>query len=196
MSNESMLAAVSRAAAATTELPATAGNNPGENEMSTTDKPAVLSAATAITTLAGLTAAYPLLCGDLRVEAASAERARILGIEANALPGHEKLVADMKADASITPDMAAGRILAAERALRGSAAQAIRDVEQATGVVAPAPASVAPAPASKASTPEGWKAEYAASGALQGEFATAEDYAAFKEAEAAGKVRFLRNRAG
>jgi hypothetical protein len=132
-----------------------------------------------------------------RTEGASAERARILGIEANALPGHEQLVATMKADASVTADMAAGRILAAERALRGSAAQAIRDVETATGVVAAAPAS-APAAAlpSKASTPEGWKAEHAASAELQGEFASADAYVAYQQGLANGTVRRLSVKAG
>lgn len=53
-------------------------------------------------------------------KAAAAERERILGIEAQALPGHEELVAKLKADGKTTPEQAAVQILAAERA-RGSA---------------------------------------------------------------------------
>ncbi|WP_175796338.1 signal peptide peptidase SppA [Burkholderia anthina] len=47
---------------------------------------------------------------------ATAERERILGIEAHGYPGHEKLVAELKADGKTTPDQAAARILGAERA--------------------------------------------------------------------------------
>jgi hypothetical protein len=190
MSRETLLATVR--AAANPELAANAANQTQEHEMSTTtDKPAT------ITSLAALQAAYPALCSDLqasaRTEGATAERARILGIEANALPGHEKLIADMKVDGSVTPDQAAGRILAAERALRTSGAQAIVDVEKVTNVVAAAPLATATPPAKAvAQTAEGWKGEFAASATLQSEFASAEDYAAFKAAEVGGKVRFLR----
>jgi capsid assembly protease len=49
-------------------------------------------------------------------EGATAERARILAVEANAMPGHEKLIAEMKADGKTTAPEAAQRILAAEKA--------------------------------------------------------------------------------
>lgn len=130
-------------------------------------------------------------------EGATAERGRILGIEANALPGHDKLVSEMKADPSVTPDMAAGRILSAERALRSTAAQAIQDVEKVTSAVNAAPASAPPAPgSSKASSPDGWKAEFAASTDLQSEFGSADAYVAFRQGEADGKVRRLSTKAG
>ena len=148
-----------------------------------------------VTTAADLAAAFPDLCAAIRAEGASAERARIIGIEAHAMAGHEALVAAMKADGSVTPDMAAGRILAAEKVARGQQLQAIVDVEKVTGKVVAAPtsqsAAAAPSDAEKATTPDGWKAEYAASATLQAEFASADDYVSLKRAEAAGKVRVL-----
>ncbi|MHB0784427.1 hypothetical protein [Bradyrhizobium sp. 5.13L] len=154
------------------------------------------SATATVTTAADLAAAFPDLCSAIRAEGATAERARILGIEAHAMPGHEALVAAMKADGTVTPDAAAGRILAAEKAARGQQAQAIVDVEKVTGKVAAAPQShpagaAAVSEVEKATTPDGWKAEYAATPALQAEFASAEDYISLKRAEADGKVRVL-----
>lgn len=66
---------------------------------------------------------------------ATAERERILGIEANALPGHEKLVAELKADGKTTPDQAAARIVAAER---GALTAAGKDLQADAPAVAPA----------------------------------------------------------
>jgi len=156
--------------------------------------PATTNAAASATTLADLQAGFPDLCAAIRAEGAAAERERIIGIEAHAMPGHESLIASMKADGSITPDMAAGRILAAERGNRGAHMAAIQGVETLTGVVNAAPTS-ADNGSEKATTPDGWKAEYAVSEKLQAEFASAEDYVALRKAEASGKVRVLNNRA-
>lgn len=160
--------------------------------------PATLATAAAApaTTAAALSAAYPELCASIRAEGATAERARIVGIEAHALPGHEKLIADMKADGGVTPDMAAGRILAAEKASRGAQLQGIADVEALTNKIAAAPSSqpAAASSAEKATTPEGWEKEYAGSEKLQAEFPTSADYVSIKKAESGGKVRVLGNR--
>lgn len=51
---------------------------------------------------------------------ADAERARIRAVEAQALPGHEALIADMKFDGKTTGPEAAVRILAAEREKGGA----------------------------------------------------------------------------
>jgi signal peptide peptidase SppA len=79
------------------------------------------------------------LFAQLRAEffalGATAERERILGIEAHSMPGHTALVAQLKADGKTTPDQAAGQILAAERTnLAG----------QASAQAAEAPAAVKP----------------------------------------------------
>src|SRR5258708_39164149 len=81
---------------------------------------------------------------------ATAERERILGIEANAIPGHDVLVAEMKADGKTTPDQAAGRILAAERSVIQGRADALRGD-------APPPAAAAGAPAAEASAEDASK---------------------------------------
>jgi capsid assembly protease len=106
-------------------------------------------AAAPATTVADLAAAYPDLCAAIRCEGAAAERDRIVGIEAHAMPGHEALIATMKADPAVTPDMAAGRILAAERAARSGQLQAIVNVENVTSKVTASPttAPVASSPA-------------------------------------------------
>lgn len=151
------------------------------------------SALTAISTIAALTAAFPELAAQLRTEGATAERTRILGIEANAIPGHEALVASLKADASVSPDMAAGRILGAERKLREGAALAIADVETGNKGIRPAPTGQPNAGGKKVpTTPDELRAEFAGSAELQAEFAgDVESYVGFKTAEAAGKVHRL-----
>jgi capsid assembly protease len=92
-----------------------------------------------IATVEALASAYPTLVEAVRASAAAAgrqegttaERQRILGVEAQALPGHDALVAAMKADGQTTPEQAAVQILQAERGkhashlqhLQGTAAQ-------------------------------------------------------------------------
>lgn len=156
-------------------------------------------AATAITTMAALTAAYPQLCGAVRAEGATAERDRLVGIEALGaqMKGHEALIAAMKADGSVTVEQAAVRLVGAENALREGQLKGIKDVENHTGKVAAAPQASAGAgaepPKSGATTPEGWATEYAAETpagvALRAEFPTKETYVAFKTNES--KVRIF-----
>lgn len=66
-------------------------------------------------TVETLTAAHPELVAQIRAEAATAERTRILGIEEFAVEGMEEVIAAAKADPTCTPDMAAGRVLKAQR---------------------------------------------------------------------------------
>lgn len=66
----------------------------------------------------------------------------------------------------------------------------------AAPVMSQAPASL-PAPAQPGEGLHGaakWKAEYAADAKLQGEFRSEEGYVAFRKAEAAGRVKVLRQR--
>jgi capsid assembly protease len=83
---------------------------------------------------------------EARTASASAERERILAVEANAMPGHEKLVAELKADGKTSGPEAAQRILTAEKA---------RTAQVAKDLAADAPAA---APASEAKR-TGTKAE-------------------------------------
>jgi signal peptide peptidase SppA len=76
---------------------------------------------------------HPALCEALLAEGralgvtegATAERARILAVEAQALPGHEKLIATLKADGKTTGPEAAACVLEAERAARAAHAGAL-----------------------------------------------------------------------
>lgn len=167
------------------------------------------------TTVAELTAAHPDLVAQIRREAvagmstsadaltaarsegAAAERARLAGIEAAALPGHDKLVAECKADPACSPGDAALRINAAEKAKLTAAAASIANVEAVTGKVVAA-ATTQP-DAGKAAVPqneEGWKAEWAASKDLQAEHESAEAYANWMAGVAAGRVRLFKGARG
>jgi signal peptide peptidase SppA len=109
-------------------------------------------AAPAPTTIADLKAAFPELCAELERDAsekaASAERERIFGIEAAALPGHEKLIASLKADPKATPELAALAVIKAERS-RGDTylANLQADEQKLAGLRSPATAPAANTPA-------------------------------------------------
>lgn len=62
-------------------------------------------------------------------DAVQAERDRILGIEKLALPGHDAIVDEMKADGTTTPEQAAIRILQAEQAAGATRIQALQDAD-------------------------------------------------------------------
>lgn len=78
-----------------------------------------------------LAAAFPDAVATIRTEAATAERARILGIQAHAEAGHEALIADCVADPACTPDAAAARVLAATRAARSAHLTRLAEAERA-----------------------------------------------------------------
>lgn len=123
-----------------------------------------------------------------RIEGATAERERILGIEKNALPGHEALVATFKADGKTSPAEAAVAILQAEKATGGRVLSTLA----ADGAEGPAvTTAAAPRTPATPSTPDGWKAEFAASAELQSEFPTADHYANYMAGVASGRIRRL-----
>lgn len=86
-----------------------------------------------------LKAEHPDLCASIRDEGfnagleqgraqgATAERDRILGIEAQAMPGHEDLIATLKADGKTSAGDAAVQILAAEKKKLGDTSRALHD---------------------------------------------------------------------
>lgn len=84
--------------------------------------PTTLKAEGEIMDRESILAAHPELAEAFRAEGATAERARILGVESQAMPGHEALVATLKADGKTTPAEAAVQILAAERSKLGTMA--------------------------------------------------------------------------
>lgn len=186
-----LLAAVRSAASDTQLTAAPAGNEPKETETMSTALPA---APATITSVAALTAAYPELCATMRTEAATAERERIAGIDKLARPGREKLISDAKADPTMTAERAALTILAADDAARAVQLAGVKAVEDEGAKVPAAPRAGGDPPATKLSgtTPDEWKAEYAATPALRDEYASADDYAAYRKAMAEGKVKILR----
>lgn len=99
-----------------------------------------------------LAAAHPALLEAIlaegRTAGASAERARILGIEAAAIPGHEALVATLKAEGSASPGDAALQILAAEKATRIAAGvKSHAEAPKPLALVPPATVAAEPAAA-------------------------------------------------
>ena len=91
-----------------------------------------------------LAAEAPDVLAAIQQEGASAERERIQSIEAQALPGHDKLISALKFDGKSTAGDAAMALLAAEKQTRNAAASALASD-------APTPLPVAPAPAVEAS---------------------------------------------
>jgi hypothetical protein len=107
------------------------------------------------------------------------EPERLAAIDALALPGHEKLVAELKADPSITPGAAALRLVKAEQERR-----------------APAKPSAAVLPfrkfasmADMASEMTAWRNDWRNDAALQREFPSADAYASYSWAIATGRTR-------
>jgi hypothetical protein len=71
--------------------------------------------ASSITTVAAMQAAFPALCSELAISAATAERTRIASIDAAAMPGHDAIIAAHKADPKKTAGDAALAMNAASR---------------------------------------------------------------------------------
>jgi signal peptide peptidase SppA len=88
---------------------------------------------------------HPDIAAAFRAEGATAERERIQGIEAQTLPGHEKLIATLKFDGKSTAGDAAMALLAAEKQTRTA---------QAAALAADAPAPVVHAAADPVATSE------------------------------------------
>lgn len=193
----SMLAAVRAAALGSTSSVALATAQPQkENEQMTTSATAEMAAPATPAVASYSQEQMDAAIVTARAEGATVERARILGIEAVAMAGHEQIVADMKADGVTTPEQAAMRLIHAEKAKSASRLTALRDVEQVARDVRPAPSASVAANRAIANTPEGWTDEYASSGELQAEFGSAEAYVAYKRGLASGNIRILTKRAG
>lgn len=138
-----------------------------------------------------LKAEYPDLVLAIAADAAAAERSRIADVEAQALPGHDALVAQLKADGKTTGPEAAAAILAAEKQkLAGMAAQLAADAP------APVPHAVPPSD-SAAESPddrpveERAKSQWDADSAIRKEFASLGAFTAYLKNHEAGRARVL-----
>lgn len=150
-------------------------------ELIASDYPAIAQAFTDDGYAAGMIAG--------RLQGAEAERERIQGIEAAALPGHEALITAIKFDGKTTAAEAAMQIIAAEKQTRATMAARI-------AADTPPPVPAAPA-AFHESQDDGanltgqakWEHEWNASADLQTEFKSIGAYTAFKSAEEKGLVK-------
>lgn len=103
--------------------------------------PKTLPGANAMLTAEQVAAEHPEAAAALIAQGASAERARIQGIEAQAIAGHESLINSMKFDGQSTAGDAAMAIVAAEKSARSAAAAAMAN-EAPSPLPAAAPAAV------------------------------------------------------
>lgn len=158
-----------------------------------------------VMTLAELKEKYPDLCLALiaegeanmnaavaaaKIEGATAERQRILGIEAQAVPGHDELIATLKADGKTTAPEAAVQILAAEKAARQTE---VAGIDANTGTVIPAIEASGDSATIDPNLPieDRAKAEWDTSADIRDEFKSQSSYIAFRKAEEQGRVRIL-----
>ena len=119
---------------------------------------------------------------------AEAERARIQAVEAQALSGHEALIAGLKYDGKTSGPEAAVQVLQAEKA---NSAKLLKTLE--AEAVQPADQSMEAAGTESAKTPEEqWKADWAKDAKLRAEFQDNEaTYLAFQKANAAGLLKIF-----
>lgn len=144
-----------------------------------------------------LAAHHADLIAALQSEGATAERNRMLEVQAQSMPGHEALIATLMADGVTSGPQAAMQILAAEKTMRE---QRIKDF-RADGLkpVAFAPASTAAEDAAAGKPAETvdtnvpvetrCKAAWEADAALHKEFTSLAAYTAFTKASEAGQAR-------
>lgn len=141
-----------------------------------------------------------------RAAGATAERERLAAIDGAAIPGHEALVAKLKADGTVSAGDAALQILAAERTARVQAgAQRAAEAPQPltlvpSATVAPTAAELAAAAAAEAdaglSVEDRSKKQWEADASLRAEFGSLDAYTAFAKAQDRGAVRMLVNKKG
>lgn len=133
------------------------------------DHPGLVSELLAAATLSELTAANPTLIDTLRADASTTERGRILDVEAQLMPGHEALIATLKADGKTTGPEAAQQVLAAEKAVLGARAEQMKK-DAPTAVPGAAAPADKPAPAADASIDERAQAKWDADEKLRADF--------------------------
>lgn len=139
-----------------------------------------------------LKAGFPALAAELRAEGANLERERILYIERAALPGHDKIVAEHKADPTKSPADCAMAIIAAERETRGKQLAALDADEAKLKGLRSEPANGNDTPKAPVAALEGeakWKAEWAADPKLHDQFSGENAYLSLRKMEDEGRVK-------
>lgn len=170
----------------------------GAKTMANEDTGVPAAAAPAITR-EYLAAHHPELVAALQGEGATAERSRMLDVQAQcqAIPGHGALMAQLMADGVTTGPMAAVAILAAEKALAGNRRSAIEAdrIDPVPHAAAPDAAAEAAAQAAEdAALPVEARCEkqWNASAELRGEFQSLGAYTAFVRNEETGRARVFK----
>ncbi len=174
------------------------GTPPGERKMADPNKPKAEQTGTVLASDINrdyLTANHADLLAsieaDARTAGATAERERIQGIEAVALPGHEELIAKLKFDGVTSSAEAAAQVIGAEKKVRGDALANIRSEAPKAVQHAPTP----PDPKAKvdedpdAPLEERAKAAWDADKELRAEFTSFNAYMAFRKADERGLVK-------
>lgn len=137
---------------------------------------------------------HPKLADKLMRYAAEAERARIRAVEAQALPGHEKLIQKLKFDGETTGDRAAALVVAAENQNRADVLETIRR-ESPSPAPQPSTDSQLGGTSSLDAMPlnERCRRRWDASAALRAEFVESfEAYLAYERAMENGRVQYQR----
>jgi hypothetical protein len=142
-----------------------------------------------VLTIEILKADHKDLVAQLLAEGATAERARIMAVLENSMPGHEDLVTKLAFDGKTTGPEAAVQLLAAEKAIRKTAAQNLRDD-------APAPVAAPPAvdmvDIKNLPAAERCKLAWDKDPDLRAEYRNNFDaYKAFEEAQEKGRIKIL-----
>lgn len=140
-----------------------------------------------------LAATEPALLSEILAEGAAAERERIQSVQAQAIPGHEALIATLAFDGKTTAGEAAIAVLSADRSKREAVGKALAADAPAPVVQAPTPAVTVPAAADDTLPLEDRaKKTWDATPAIRAEFGDSfSAYLAFERASAAGSVKFL-----
>jgi len=125
-----------------------------------------------------------------KAQGAEAERNRIQGIEALAMPGHDALIAQLKFDGVTTAAEAALQIIAAEKQTRTAmAAKIVADTPPPVPHATPAFADGGDDDNVHLTGSAKWEHEWDSSAALQAEFKTRGAYVAYQSASEKGLVR-------
>jgi signal peptide peptidase SppA len=126
-----------------------------------------------------------------RALGAKAELERILGVEAQALPGHEQLIATLKADGKTTGAEAAVQVLAAEKKKLGGKLEALTEDAKEPAKVQQTVPGQRTQDAPKGSIEEQCKHAWENDPKVQAEFTSLAAYTAFRKAEASGGLRLV-----
>jgi capsid assembly protease len=145
-------------------------------------------------TLEKVVSEHPAIAEALRAEGAAAERQRIREIEAQCMPGHDALIAELKFDGKTSGPEAAQRVIAAEKAARDKRVADLRADAPTPLPFAPETAGNAGATAAEDNLPldKRCAAQWDRDPDLRKEFSSLAAYVAFEQARVDGTAKIFR----